>query len=190
MLEQDPSAVIEGYVAVGTEPQEADDHWVCATCFNDFATELGWVIVPSSNDAKADGLPLAVDPRAVSADPTEPAFVARPPDAPVYHGFVILDGVEFEGFRLGTITELGPHTYGDAFIIAPDETRAGVVWEVGQSSEVGEVVPLEDGRWGVWAVQLPLPMSSVEAAQANLETIVPRLRHKWEDWRAGRPADG
>jgi hypothetical protein len=52
MLEEDPSAVAEGYVAVGTEPQGADDHWVCATCFGDFATELGWVIVSSLS---ADG---------------------------------------------------------------------------------------------------------------------------------------
>ena len=36
------------------------------------------------------GRPLAIDATAQSASPTEPAFVARPEDAPVYHGFVFL----------------------------------------------------------------------------------------------------
>lgn len=35
------------------------------------------------------GRPLAIDHKAASASPTEPAFIARPEGAPVYHGFVV-----------------------------------------------------------------------------------------------------
>jgi hypothetical protein len=51
------------------------------------------------------GRPLAVDNKAKSASPTEPAFVARPEGASVYHGFVVLDDVTGDGFTLGQITD-------------------------------------------------------------------------------------
>ena len=51
------------------------------------------------------GRPLAVDPDAQSASPTEPAFVARRVGAPAYHGFVVLDDVTSGGFTLGKITD-------------------------------------------------------------------------------------
>jgi hypothetical protein len=35
------------------------------------------------------GRPLAVDSQAKSESATEPAFIARPEAAPVYHGFVL-----------------------------------------------------------------------------------------------------
>ena len=41
--------------------------------------------------------PLAVDHNAKCASPTEPAFIARPEGAPVYHGFVALDDVTVDG---------------------------------------------------------------------------------------------
>src|ERR1022692_614093 len=89
-----------------------------------------------SHSTKTDdiqhGRPLAIDHNAESASPTEPAFVARPEGAPVYHGFVVLDDVTVDGFTLGKITdwEAEPCETGDAFVIAPDGSRAGFVWEV------------------------------------------------------------
>jgi hypothetical protein len=80
----------------------------------------------------SQGHPLALGPNARSASPTEPAFIARPEGAPVYHGFQVLPDVVVEGFTFGTITdfEAGPCDAGDAFVIAPDGSRAGLVWEV------------------------------------------------------------
>lgn len=77
------------------------------------------------------GQPLAVDPDAVSAQPGVAAFIARPKGQPVYYGFPILEDVEVEGFRLGMITdwEREPSSYGDAFVVAPDGSRAGIIWE-------------------------------------------------------------
>jgi hypothetical protein len=65
------------------------------------------------------GLPLSLDADAKRASPELPAFLARPEGEPVYHGFQMLEGVEVDGFHLGTISALGPAEYGDAFIVAP-----------------------------------------------------------------------
>lgn len=133
---------------------------------------------------REDGLPLSLDPAATSADETVPAFLARPAGAPVYHGFEVLEGVEADGFRLGTISALGPDDHGDAFVIAPDGSRAGLVWEVGENRDVSEISGFEPGRWGVWAVEFARPMASGEHAQQNLEDVLPALRMKWEAWKA------
>jgi hypothetical protein len=79
------------------------------------------------------GRPLAIDPKATSASPTEPAFVARPVGAPVYHGFVVLEDVNVDGFTLGTITDFEAKSCetGDAFVIAPDGSRGGLVFGLG-----------------------------------------------------------
>ena len=57
-----------------------------------------------------------------------------------------------EGFQLGMITDLIAERdgAGDAFVIAPDGSRAGLVWE----SEVDaphftEVLAPDDQLWGV-----------------------------------------
>src|ERR1700736_1999109 len=103
-------------------------------------------------DNMPKGRPLAIDATARSASPTEPAFIARPDGAPVYYGFVVLDDVDADGFTLGKITdwEAEPCETGDAFVIAPDGSRAGLVWEVCDSPYFQEVMPIEGDRWGVW----------------------------------------
>jgi hypothetical protein len=131
------------------------------------------------------GRPLRVDPAAVSADPGLPAFIARPTGAPVYHGFPILEDVEVDGFRLGMITDFlsSPDTEGDAFVVTPDKSRCGLVWE----SEVdcayfNQVLAPEEDRWGVWAVGLPLPLTTIEDARLYLQALLPELRARWESW--------
>lgn len=54
------------------------------------------------------------------------------PRARVYHGFQVLSDVVVEGFTFGKITnfEAEPSDTGDAFVIASDDSRAGLVWEV------------------------------------------------------------
>jgi hypothetical protein len=130
--------------------------------------------------------PLATDAGAESADPELPAFLARPADAPVYHGFPVLD-VEVEGFRLGMISDFlaEPTDYGDAFVVAPDGSRAGLVWATGEETYVRQVLAPDAGRWGVWAVSQPLPMTTPEQARAYLAALVPELRVRWAAWRGG-----
>jgi len=94
-----------------------------------------------SNDEQAKGKNLAIDLNATSASPTEPAFLARPKGAPVYHGFPVLEDVRAEEFTFGAITdfEAEPTDTGDAFVIAPDGSRAGLVWEVSATKYFEEV---------------------------------------------------
>lgn len=76
-----------------------------------------------------------------------PAFLAPPNGAPAYHGFPLLDGSEKEGFTFGVITEPVGAKWGDAFVIAPDGSRAGIVWQTeGNPSPI--VCEPSIGRWG------------------------------------------
>ncbi|MGB0012001.1 MAG: hypothetical protein WBQ03_10370 [Candidatus Sulfotelmatobacter sp.] len=137
-------------------------------------------------DNMPKGRPLAIDATALSASPTEPAFIAPPEGAPVYHGFVILDDIDVDGFTLGKITdfEAEPCEEGDAFVIAPDGSRAGLVWEVSDKPYFQAVRPIETGRWGVWGVGFALPMDSRETARKNLDSILPELKLRWTEWKA------
>jgi hypothetical protein len=128
---------------------------------------------------------LAVDPLAESASQTEPAFVARPKGAPVYHGFSTLSDVVVEGFTFGKISDFDaePCTEGDAFVVAPDNSRAGLVWEVSDESYFREVCSRDSDRWGVWAVSFPHKMTSHKNVRRNLEHILPELKKRWHEWR-------
>jgi hypothetical protein len=138
-------------------------------------------------DNMPKGRPLAIDATARSASPTEPAFIARPDGAPVYYGFIVLDDVAVDSFTLGKITdfEVEPCLEGDAFVIAPDGSRAGLVWEVSDKPYFQEVRPIETGSWGVWGVGFALPMNSRENARRNLGSILPELKLRWAEWKTG-----
>jgi hypothetical protein len=131
------------------------------------------------------GQPLAVDRDAASASQTEPAFIARPAGSPVYHGFSVLKDVAVDGFTFGKITdfEAEPCNYGDAFVIAPDNSRAGLVWEVTDKFYFQEICALEPDRWGVWGVSFRHAMESHDNVLRNLESILPELKRRWEEWR-------
>jgi hypothetical protein len=135
------------------------------------------------------GRPLAVDPDATSSSSTGPAFIAKPAGAPVYHGFQVLEDVVVEGFTFGKITdfEAEPCQQGDAFLVAPDNSRAGLVWEVTNEVSMSQISPLEADRWGVWSVSFPHPMNSRENARRNLGLILPSLKTKWDEWRKKFP---
>jgi hypothetical protein len=133
--------------------------------------------------------PLRVDPSATTASPGEPAFIARPDGAPVYYGFPVIEASEVDGFRFGMITDFAaqPDTCGDAFVVAPDDSRAGLVWE----SEVDdpyfrEVLPADEQRWGVWAVGSRLPLRTEADAREFLRSALPDLRVQWEAWKVSR----
>jgi hypothetical protein len=133
------------------------------------------------------GLPLRIDPDAESAEGDKPAFLARPDGAPVYHGFPILDDVEVDGFRLGMITdwEAEPSEWGDAFLVAPDNSRCGLIWETTDEPYVSAEsrVPADETRWGVWNVGFPHPMDSRKNARRNVAFVLDELRLRWDRWR-------
>jgi len=104
------------------------------------------------------GRPLALDLLGKSASQTEPAFIARPAGAPVCYGFEVLSDVAAGGFTFGKITDFETETCdeGDAFVVAPDNSRAGLVWEVSDKCYFEEIAPpgTEGGEFGVYPFQV------------------------------------
>jgi hypothetical protein len=152
--------------------------------------EWGGVKMPPMSEEKKKsatpiGRPLAVDHTAASASQSKPGFIARPANSPVYHGFQVLSDIVIDGFTLGKITDFDAEAceYGDAFVIAPDNSRAGLVWEVSDKRYFQEVLPLEPNRWGVWGVTFTQPMTSHDNARENLSSSLPELEKRWEEWR-------
>lgn len=127
-----------------------------------------------------NGKPLRLDPVATSASPGLPAFVARPAGAPAYHGFGIVEETRVEGWVFGTISDYADPDgceWGDAFVIAPDGTRAGIVWQVGYF-EPQVVLPPENGRWGVYGFAYPTPIRTTEDFVHMCHSFLPELK-RW-----------
>jgi len=132
------------------------------------------------------GQPIAYDADAISAVDGMAGFLAPPPGSPAYYGFAILPEIEFDGFRFGMITDFiaQPDDDGDAFIVAPDDSRAGVMWYANSGPvDVQPAVRMSSSRWGVWHVHVPFEMRSVADAQRLLEVAVPLLRPEWQLWK-------
>ena len=139
-----------------------------------------------------DGQVAREDPSAVSARPDLPAFLAPPTDAPAYYGFALLPNSEKDGFVFGAITR--PRTgasasWGDAYVVAPDGSRAGIVWVTkGPVSEV--VLPPESGRWGVYQFRFEQPVESDAELIRNLHAILPRLKELYAAAKSTKASDG
>jgi len=132
-----------------------------------------------------NGRRLTIDPNAPSAKPGEPAFVARPAGSPVYHGFVIVPETCTDGWCLGSITEFEDPDgcdSGDAFVVAPDGSRAGLVWEVG-TEPLQEILPPDAERWGVYAIWFPHPTRTTEDFVSAFRAVLPQLQAKYEEVR-------
>ena len=92
-----------------------------------------------------------------------------------------------DGFTLGMFGSYGD--CGDAWVRAPDGGIGTLIWETGSPPYFQEAIPAEpDGRWGTFAVQLPLPLTTDAEAAAYLMEILPELRSHWEAWKATRPS--
>jgi hypothetical protein len=125
-----------------------------------------------------DGKPLRLDGSARSASRDLPAFLARPADAPVYHGFPLVEETRTDGWCYGAITEFEEPdgcTEGDGFVVTPDGLRAGLMWSVGTFA-TEEVSPPEAGRWGVYAVAFPRPVRTKADLVECFRAVLPQLR--------------
>jgi hypothetical protein len=129
-------------------------------------------------ERERQGQSVRVDPLAESANPSLPAFIAIPKGAPVYHGFPLLAHSEKEGFSFGVITEPSgetPASWGDAFVVAPDGSRAGIVWQAeGEPSPI--VCSPSPGRWGVYAFRFHRPVRNEQDLIENLHAVLPQLK--------------
>ena len=114
----------------------------------------------------------------MSASPHLPAFIARPPGSPAYYGFPLLADSEKDGFIFGIITDVRcdpPPSWGDAYVVAPDGSRAGIEWRM-TGPDVKVALPPEPGRWGVYVFRFVHPVRSQEDLIKNLHAVLPHLK--------------
>jgi hypothetical protein len=126
---------------------------------------------------------------AESADPNLPPWIARPKNAPAYHGFPLLEGSECEGFAFGVITSPEADAGSEdsvSYVVAPDGSRAGIVWCAdGEPDPV--VLPPSDGRWGVYAFRFLHPVRNRHDLIRNLHEVLPQLKEYFEAARISHP---
>lgn len=130
------------------------------------------------NDDIRKGQALRADDTAKSINPELPVFIARPTSAPIYYGFPLLSNSEADGFMFGTITEpkgSEPAEWGDAFVVAPNGSRAGIIWQTGDGEPYVVCEPSE-GRWGVYGFHFKGPITSDAELVAHLRSILPKLK--------------
>lgn len=96
-----------------------------------------------------------------------------------YERFVLIEETATEGWRLGTITSFVGGSWGDAFVEAPDGSRAGLVWVL-NSTEFKALCPADNECWGVYQVPFEKPMSDVKDLIENFRATLPRLREAYE----------
>jgi hypothetical protein len=86
-----------------------------------------------------------------------------------------------DGFELGMFVSYDQ--CGDAWVRAPDGGISGLVWESGSPAYFKELIPPDPaGRWGTYAVQLELPLTTDAEAEAYLRALLPELAPRWRAW--------
>jgi hypothetical protein len=86
-----------------------------------------------------------------------------------------------DGFTLGMFVSYDD--CGDAWVEAPDGGIGTLIWETGSPAYFREAIPPDpEGRWGTYAVQLPLPMTTDAEAVEYLQALLPDLRQRWAAW--------
>ena len=147
------------------------------------STPLGpWITELTNKDGRRIAKSVRLDPLALSADPSKPAFLAPRPGARVYHGFPLIGETTTDGFTFGAITDflekdsLEGCTIGDAFVEGPDGTRAGIIWEVGDQSIVSPRSSRDQTRWGVYNFIVPKPVNSIYDLEDNFATMLPEIK--------------
>ncbi|MBZ5637162.1 MAG: 3-deoxy-8-phosphooctulonate synthase [Acidobacteriia bacterium] len=83
-----------------------------------------------------------------------------------------------DNWRYGAITAfqgLNPRVAGDGFVVAPDNSRAGLVWSVGSfpTEVISEPTP---ERWGVYSIAFPRAVSTIEDLVACFRHVLPELK--------------
>jgi hypothetical protein len=114
-----------------------------------------------------------------------PAFLAPPQGTPVYYGFPLVEETRTDGWCYGAITafeEPAGCTEGDGYVVAPDGSRAGLVWSVGDFPP--EVICEPDPeRWGAYSIAFPRAIRTVDDLVDCFRATLPKLKSIYEKIR-------
>lgn len=72
--------------------------------------------------------------------------------------------------------------YGDGYVLAPDGSRCGLLWECCGEQAINLVLEPEPDRWGVYFVSLPHSLHGPGDARQFLEAARPQLEPLWKAW--------
>jgi hypothetical protein len=101
-----------------------------------------------------------------------------------------LPAAERNGFSLAVTLMDANQRGGFADVVAPDGSRARLVWDSAPARfEQRAVPPTGDSRsWGLFGVARPLPLTPDEEASLYLEALEDDLRDEWTRWRGQQGA--
>jgi hypothetical protein len=125
-----------------------------------------------------DGREILQDKDARSRTPGRAAFLSPPSGSPPYYGFPLIPETETDGWVFGAITAYDDPEgadWGDAFVVAPDGSRAGIVWSVGEF-EIREIMEPDSARWGVYEVPFPRRVRDLADLLKGLRAVLPDLK--------------
>lgn len=136
---------------------------------------------------------MVIDAAAQSTDPSKPPFASSPPGAKPYHGHPLLDETRIEGWCLGAVTDPfeadceSGCSIGDAFVEAPDGSRAGLVWTVDATPKFAVLMKPDGIRWGVFHFTTPQPISSMDGLRNSFAAMLPVLKELYDRHHPSRP---
>jgi hypothetical protein len=125
---------------------------------------------------------MVLDANAKLTDPSKPPFAAAPPGSKPYHGHPLLEETRTEGWCLGVVTDPfeadceSGCTIGDAFVEAPDGSRAGLVWTFDERPKFAVLREPDSGRWGVFHFTVLKPIAGMDDLRDAFAVMLPALK--------------
>ena len=129
---------------------------------------------------------MVLDENVELNDPSKPPFISAPPGSKPYFGHPLLEETRTDGWCLGIVTDpFEPDcaegcTIGDAFVEAPDGSRAGLVWTVEPTPRFAVLCEPDGERWGVFHFSVLRPITTMEDLQEAFVVMVPALEMLYE----------
>lgn len=149
-----------------------------------------WTTVLMTSDGQPVTKNLVLDPQAESSNPEKPAFLAPPDGAKAYHGHPLITESCIDGYCYGAITDFlqadteAGCTIGNAFVQAPDGSRAGFTWEVRKDQGYLIVEAPDSKRWGLYYFGIARPILTTTDMRDMFNGILPTLKKLHEQSRS------
>jgi hypothetical protein len=92
-----------------------------------------------------------------------------------YASWPFVEGIEIDGWRFGSAMSYSDQSWGDAFVEAPDGSRAGIVGVI-RDGPIKQLIPPDQGRWGVYEIPFKRAMRNSEDLMSNFKSVLGSLQ--------------
>ena len=110
-------------------------------------------------------------------------LLTDPYELSIFHGYPVITATECEGWYFGAISDLVEFKNfdsGDGYVIAPDGSRAELLWQIGKG-DITQVLPPDEQRWGAYAVWFPKSIRTLDDLVFGFRYILPNLQKFYFD---------